>query len=178
MRSPECWPPCSYHGLVMAKARLHVVWIGRHLREPWESMCADYRRRIDRMFKVADRQLRLKDVGEARKQLQVERKSVEEAVSGSQWTVALDRRGRTLSSVEFSRVLGKKLDEGAAPIHFVIGSDLGLHPEWVKGAHLRLSMGAMTLPHELARLVLYEQIYRALTIRAGMRYHREPLSLR
>ncbi len=57
----------------------------------------------------------------------------------------------------------------------MIGSDLGLAEEVLRGVRESISLGPLTLPHELARLVLYEQLYRALSIGAGIKYHREPL---
>ena len=91
------------------------------------------------------------------------------------WTVALDRRGRARSSPELAAWLGRTLDGWPHPIAFLVGSDLGLAPAVVAGARTRLSFGPLTLPHELARLVLFEQLYRALSIRSGIKYHREPL---
>ena len=61
------------------------------------------------------------------------------------------------------------------PVVFILGSDLGLAPSVSKACRESLSLGPMTLPHELARLVLYEQLYRALSIQARIKYHREPL---
>ena len=64
--------------------------------------------------------------------------------------------------------------EWTHPIVFLIGSDLGLDRAVIDSAREVLSLGPMTLSHELARVVLYEQLYRALSIEAGMSYHREP----
>ena len=91
------------------------------------------------------------------------------------WAVALDRRGPAMSSKRFSAWLERLQRDWPHPIAFVLGSDLGLGKPLLEACRERLSLGPMTLPHELARLVLYEQLYRALCIRAGMKYHREPL---
>ena len=89
--------------------------------------------------------------------------------------MALDRRGVQRSSEKFSDWLSQILTRWPHPVAFLIGSDLGLSESI--GGHIRetISFGPMTLPHELARLLLYEQLYRALSIRAGMKYHRVPL---
>ena len=63
-------------------------------------------------------------------------------------------------------------DEWPHPIAFLIGSDLGLDPEIAAAARRRLSFGPMIFGHQLARLMLYEQIYRALAIERGIKYHR------
>jgi 23S rRNA (pseudouridine1915-N3)-methyltransferase len=87
--------------------------------------------------------------------------------------VALDERGKTLSSAEFANWLGTVRDAGQRELCFVIGGPDGLAPSLAQSAALTLSFGRMTLPHGLARAVLVEQIYRAATILAGHPYHRE-----
>lgn len=87
--------------------------------------------------------------------------------------VALDERGKTLSSTDFAARLGGWWDAGIADIVFVIGGAGGLDDAVRKRADLLLAFGAMTLPHLLMRGVLLEQIYRAQTILAGHPYHRE-----
>lgn len=81
--------------------------------------------------------------------------------------IALDERGEDLTSVEFAQLLG----EQASPV-FVIGGPDGLSPEVLAQATRRLRLSAMTLTHEMARLLLVEQIYRGLSILRGRPYHR------
>jgi 23S rRNA (pseudouridine1915-N3)-methyltransferase len=97
-----------------------------------------------------------------------------EALPRPCFSVALDRRGEVLSSVAFAERLGHLRGEWPHSFAFVIGSDLGLDGTLLGEARWVLSFGPLTLSHELARLVLYEQLYRALSIGAGMSYHREP----
>ena len=80
-----------------------------------------------------------------------------------------------MSSERFAEWLERIERDWPHPLVFVLGSDLGLGARVRDACRETLSFGPMTLPHELARLVLYEQIYRALCIRAGIKYHREPL---
>ena len=89
--------------------------------------------------------------------------------------VTLDRRGRAMDSRELAAYLQKGREEWPHALAFVVGSDLGLAPELVAAAHLSLSLSALTLPHQLARLVLWEQLYRGLSLTAGIKYHRAPL---
>ena len=86
--------------------------------------------------------------------------------------VALDERGRTQSSAEFAKSLVAYQDGGAKALAFLIGGADGLAPEGRDAASAVISFGAMTLPHQLVRILLLEQIYRALTIRLGHPYHR------
>ena len=85
--------------------------------------------------------------------------------------IALDPSGEALSSEAFAQRLAKLRDGGAEGVAFVTGGADGLSPELLAKAKA-ISLGAMTLPHGLARIVLAEQLYRAATILAGHPYHR------
>lgn len=85
--------------------------------------------------------------------------------------VALDERGETLGSLDFARRLGRWREEGRRVV-FAIGGADGLDPAVIGRAELVLALGRLTLPHELARLVLVEQLYRAHSILVGHPYHR------
>ena len=85
--------------------------------------------------------------------------------------VALDERGRALSSVYFAKWLGRQQDSGK-DLAFVIGGDEGLSDAVREKASLVLSLSAMTLPHRLARLMLVEQVYRGFSILRGEPYHK------
>ena len=86
--------------------------------------------------------------------------------------IALDERGRVLSSPEFSNVLCKFRDDGFRSLAFLIGGADGLTPELRARADLSISFGKMVWPHLLARVMLAEQLYRAVSIAAGLPYHR------
>ncbi len=85
--------------------------------------------------------------------------------------VALDERGKDLSTLEFAQWLGKQLQAGK-DLAFLIGGDEGLSEEVRSKAGLVLRLSRFTLPHRLARLVLMEQLYRAFTVVRGEAYHR------
>lgn len=87
------------------------------------------------------------------------------------WLVLLDSRGDSLSSEGLAAWLGAKRDAGQQTIVFAIGPASGWSAAAQRQAQSRLSLGPMTLPHEMVRLVLAEQIYRAFTILAGHPYH-------
>ena len=86
--------------------------------------------------------------------------------------VALDERGKAVTSVGFAQALAKARDGGAKAAGIVLGGPDGLSQAVRDAAHLKVSFGAITLPHGLARIVLAEQLYRAATILAGHPYHR------
>ncbi len=95
-----------------------------------------------------------------------------EALPPDAVTIVLDERGTSISSEDFARRLARLRDEGAGDVAFLIGGPDGLAEDVRTAAHVKLALGAMTLPHGLARIVLAEQLYRAATILAGHPYHR------
>jgi 23S rRNA (pseudouridine1915-N3)-methyltransferase len=86
--------------------------------------------------------------------------------------IALDERGKALSSDAFAKLLGRKRDDGIATLAFLVGGPDGHGKAAIEAVDLTLCLGSMTLPHGLARVVLVEQIYRAVTILSGHPYHR------
>jgi 23S rRNA (pseudouridine1915-N3)-methyltransferase len=85
--------------------------------------------------------------------------------------ILLDARGRTMSSEQLAAWVGQERDTGTQHLHFAIGPADGWSKESRERADLLLSFGPMTFPHELARVMLAEQLYRAFTILAGHPYH-------
>jgi 23S rRNA (pseudouridine1915-N3)-methyltransferase len=151
-----------------------VLWAGRHQRSTWEELCASYRRRIERLSPVRDLPVRARAGPDDPQRQRVEMQALLGALPRPSYLVALDRRGEAVASAAFAERLGRLRGEWPHAICFLIGSDLGLDPDLLGQARWVLSLGPMTLSHELARVVLYEQLYRALSIAAGMSYHREP----
>lgn len=88
------------------------------------------------------------------------------------YRVALCVEGKQLSSEELATLIDSKATEGFSELVFVIGAFDGLPEEVKKACHLRLSFSKMTFPHQLMRVILNEQIYRAFTIIAGSKYHK------
>jgi 23S rRNA (pseudouridine1915-N3)-methyltransferase len=153
---------------------LVLLWAGRHAPGPWETLCAEYRKRIAPMAPIRERAVRAATAGDDPGRRRAERVALEAAVPAGAFRVALDRRGTPLDSEALARQVERWRSEWPHPVVFFLGSDLGLDPDLVSGCRLRLSLGPLTLPHALARLVLLEQLYRALSIGAGIKYHRRP----
>ncbi|MFQ5737150.1 MAG: 23S rRNA (pseudouridine(1915)-N(3))-methyltransferase RlmH [Thermodesulfobacteriota bacterium] len=86
------------------------------------------------------------------------------------FTVALAEGGRFLGSVAFSKFIGGLADRGTRRVCFIVGGPWGLHRDVLDAASTVLSLSRMTLPHDIARLVLAEQVYRAFTIMRGEPY--------
>lgn len=87
--------------------------------------------------------------------------------------VALDERGKSLGSEDFARRMLRWRDDGKPAVSFVIGGADGLDPRFAADADVTLGFSAMTWPHQLVRIMLAEQLYRATTILSGHPYHRE-----
>jgi 23S rRNA (pseudouridine1915-N3)-methyltransferase len=135
-----------------------VLAVGKLRDRNFSALCEDYRTR-------------------ARRHLSVEVVEVEDdAALARKWpaageTIALDVGGVSWSTEQFARQLGERMLRGGRVLTFAIGGADGLPPALVARATFRLSLSALTLPHRMARLVLLEQIYRALTIIRGEPYH-------
>lgn len=151
-----------------------VLWAGRHQRATWEEICDSYRRRIARWVPVRDVPVRARAGADDPGRLRAEGQALLAALPQPCWTIVLDSRGETVDSDQLAERLARVKAEWPHAVAFVIGSDLGLDPAVTAQARWTLSLGRLTLSHELARVVLYEQIFRALSIEAGMSYHREP----
>ena len=149
-----------------------VVWASRHRRGRFEEAITEYRQRIEPVVRVADRNVRAPLASTDVERRRVEGQALLDALPARSWVVALDPGGRMLDSEAFAERLRRLEETWPHAIVFVVGSDVGLAQDVLDRADEKLSLGPMTLPHELARLVLYEQIYRAAAIRSGIKYHR------
>ncbi len=152
-----------------------IAWAGRHSPEPWESLCADYRRRITAWMPLEERAVRVTSGGTDEARRREEGAALDRVVPAGALRIALDERGVEWTSERLASEVERWRAEWPRPVVFFLGSDLGLDPELLRGCRLRLALGRMTLPHHLARLVLLEQLYRALSIAAGINYHRPTL---
>jgi 23S rRNA (pseudouridine1915-N3)-methyltransferase len=157
--------------------RLIVAAVGR-LKDAERELCDRYAKRLDGAGRaLALGPLSISEIGESRAATPELRKADEaarllKAAGGAEAKVVLDEGGRVLSSTEFAKTLAEARDGGTGAIAFLIGGPDGHGPDVLDAATLKLSLGPMTLPHGLARIVLAEQLYRAATILAGHPYHR------
>jgi len=140
--------------------RIGILAVGK-LKDPsLRSICEDYYRRCSGLLQVEERQLR-------------DARSLHQALPSRAMVVALDERGTQLTSRQFAQHLTRWLQEQSAGVVFCIGGADGLHRQTIERAQLRLSFGKMTFAHRLVRLLLAEQLYRAVSIIEGAPYHRD-----
>ncbi|HKV15498.1 MAG TPA: 23S rRNA (pseudouridine(1915)-N(3))-methyltransferase RlmH [Reyranella sp.] len=150
--------------------RLTIAAIGRAGRGPERDLYDHYAGRI--RWPLALREIEQKRRLPASELMRREGELLLAAVPTDAVTVALDRRGRQMDSAAFARQLGRWRDQSVADVAFLIGGADGHAEALLEEASLVLSFGAMTWPHQLARAMLAEQIYRGQQILAGHPYHR------
>lgn len=152
--------------------RLTVVAVGRLKEAHWRAAAEEYSKRLRPyatldVIEVPDRDIS-RDVAVARS---AEADDVLRAVPAGAFLVVLDENGRERSSTELSGWLDELAVRGTSHVAFVVGGSAGLDGRLLEGARERLSLSRLTLPHQLARVVLLEQLYRAMRISRGEPYH-------
>jgi 23S rRNA (pseudouridine1915-N3)-methyltransferase len=142
--------------------KLRIAWIGKTKAAAIASLTAEYVKRISRYVPTEASEL----ANEA-----ALLRSIEKPGRTAPVLVLMDSRGRQLTSEEFADILREHQDRGTQELIFAIGPADGWSSSSVAAASAKISLGKMTLAHELARIVLLEQIYRGWTILKGHPYH-------
>lgn len=143
--------------------KLTIAWIGKTKEPAVQSLTDEYLKRLSRYAEVQG--TALKDESAVLKLCDRNARPVKHTL------VLLDSRGKQFSSEEFAKFLGDHQDRNPLPLLFAVGPANGFTAEARQEANLLLSLGKMTVAHELARVVLLEQLYRAFTILKGHPYH-------
>jgi len=141
--------------------KLKVAWIGKTKEAAIQTLTDEYLQRLSRYVETEG--LSLKD-----------EEAVLKLAGGSSrrhFLILLDRQGKQLSSEELAKLIGDHQDRNPLPLLFAIGPASGFSEAAKKTASMTVSFGKMTMAHELARVVLLEQLYRAFTILKGHPYH-------
>ena len=144
--------------------KLKIAWIGKTKEPAIQSLSDEYVKRLSRYADVGTSVLR--DEAALLKLCAADARPTKHNL------VLLDARGKQLSSEELARFIGDYQDRNPLPLLFGVGPADGFTDQARQAATLVLSLGRMTLAHELARVVLLEQLYRAFTILKGHPYHR------
>jgi 23S rRNA (pseudouridine1915-N3)-methyltransferase len=151
--------------------KIKIAWIGKTKEPAIQSLTDEYLKRISRYAQTEGLAMRdeaalLQMCGRA-----VPSKSSKPTSAGKSTLVLMDSRGRQYSSEDFARFLGDYQDRNSLPLVFAVGPADGFSEAVPAAAQHSISLGTMTLAHELARVVLLEQVYRAFTILKGHPYH-------
>ena len=158
--------------------KIKVVTVGKLKEKYLKDGIAEYSKRISRfakleMIELADEKTPDKaSESENQKILEIEGQRILSKVGDRDFVLVLAIEGTTFSSEEFSKQLEEASIKGFSTLTFIIGGSLGLASVVKKRANLSVSFGRLTLPHQLMRLVLLEQIYRVFTIQQGSPYHK------
>ncbi|MBQ2866726.1 MAG: 23S rRNA (pseudouridine(1915)-N(3))-methyltransferase RlmH [Clostridia bacterium] len=145
---------------------IKLICCGKLKESFYKEACAEYEKRLQAFCRLET--CRLPEEGG----LEKEAVRIMEAIPQGAYTVAMCIEGRTVSSEALADKLRQLQNSGVSKICFIIGSSEGMHQSVKDKADLRLSMSPMTFPHHLARVMLLEQIYRALGLNAGNKYHK------
>ena len=178
---------------------IEIICTGKLKEKYWQEAAAEYVKRLSRFCKLkitelpevrlsgsneadekavidAESRAVLAKLGRAAHSGSVQEKSSSEKAAqldrAQTFVIALDVRGRELSSEGLAKKISELTLAGKSHIVFVIGGSLGLSEELLNASDMRLSFSPMTFPHQLMRVILLEQIYRAFKINAGETYHK------
>jgi len=155
--------------------RIRICWVGKTQNAPIKSLLLEYIERVKHLAPIET--VEVPDLSRRRGLkgavlLAAEGAELARVIGNDCRKVVLDERGKQFSSPEFARWIEAEQVHGTRQIVFIIGGPEGVARGLSEQAHLRLSLGRMTWPHEMARVLLAEQIYRALSILRNIPYHK------
>jgi len=146
--------------------KIKILWIGKTKEPAIQALTEEYLKRISRFAQVEGCAVR-----DEAALLEVCGRAASGKGAGKSTLVLMDSRGKEFTSEQFARFLGDYQDRNPLPLVFALGGADGFSAEARAAAQQVISLGKMTLAHELARVVLLEQLYRAFTILKGHPYH-------
>lgn len=155
-----------------------IACVGKLKEAYWRDACAEYTKRLSAFCRLQIAEVseeRLPDnpsAAQIASALEAEGERLLSRVPNGAPIVALCIEGKGYTSEALSEQLSRWTVDGISHVVFVIGGSFGLSPQVKEAARVRLSMSGMTFPHQMARVMLLEQIYRALQIAAGGKYHK------
>lgn len=158
--------------------KIAIIAVGRLKSGPERELCDRYSERFASIAKQCGFfEVRLMELTESPQRRPADRmadeaKHILAAIPADSRLVLLDERGKAPASDEFAGYLRTARDQGSAQMTFVIGGPDGLSDDIRKRADLIMSFGKLTIPHQIVRALLFEQLYRAATILTGHPYHR------
>ena len=153
--------------------KLTVIAVGRLKERFWREAADEYLKRLTPYAAVSVVEIEDRDSGrDAARALAEEGSDILRALPRDAHVIALEIDGRQRSSEQFAARLDELALDGRSTLALVVGGSVGLSADVLARADERLSLGPMTLPHNLARVVLLEQVYRAFRINRGEPYHK------
>jgi len=159
--------------------KINIICIGKIKEKYFTDAVGEYAKRLTAFCKFSVVELNEERIrsntpndSQIAEVIEAEGRRILQKIGASDYVAAMCIEGRLLSSEELSETLDKAALSGKSTVDFIIGGSYGLSNEVKKRADLRLSMSKMTFPHQLARVILSEQIYRAFEISTNGKYHK------
>lgn len=159
--------------------KINIICIGKIKEKYFTDAVGEYAKRLTAFCKFSvvelnEERIRSNTPNEAQiaEVIEAEGRRILQKIGASDYVAAMCIEGKLLSSEELSETLDKAALSGKSNVDFIIGGSYGLSGEVKRRADLRLSMSKMTFPHQLARVILSEQIYRAFEISTNGKYHK------
>lgn len=157
---------------------INIICVGKLKEQFWQDACAEYAKRLGsycslNIIELKDEKLP-KNASPADRDriIQTEGKAIIDKIGQGDYVIAMAIDGKMIDSIEFSKVITNLKLNGKSTIDFIIGGSYGLSNEVLKHADMKLSLSKMTFPHQMARPILLEQIYRACKIANNEVYHK------
>ena len=148
---------------------IKVICVGKIKDSNLKSLIDDYYKRIIKYTSIQI--IELKDENENYDEMKKESKEIENYLDSKSYNIALDRLGKNIDSINFSKLIDKTFIS-YPNINFIIGGSLGIDKSILDKCNIVLSFSSLTFPHQLFRLMLLEQIYRSFKIVNNERYHK------
>lgn len=150
--------------------RIRFIMVGKTKQEWVKPACVEYLKRCQRYFKCEELVLN-EGKGSPEQVRSQEANSIIQACKDCAYVFALDEIGKEFTSEAFSNLFKRVYEDGHTTIAFVIGGAYGLDESVRKRSSQVIALSKMTFPHQFVRAILYEQVYRAITIMRGEPYH-------
>lgn len=159
--------------------KINIICIGKIKEKYFTEAIAEYSKRLSAFCKFSVIELSEEKIrsntpndSEISEVINAEGKRIMQKIGASDYVISMCIEGKLLSSEELSKTLDNAALSGKSTVDFIIGGSYGLSEEVKKRSDFRLSMSKMTFPHQMARMILSEQIYRAFEISTNGKYHK------
>ena len=151
--------------------RIKLVCVGKLKEKYLKDACAEYSKRISGFGKIEIVEVR-DEKDDRPDALALEAEKIIKTLNAGDYIVTLEIKGDMVSSEQLADKMSKLAVSGVSDMTFIIGGSNGLHESVSRKANYKLSLSKMTFPHQLARVILLEQIYRVYKINQGGKYHK------
>ncbi|MGV3245051.1 23S rRNA (pseudouridine(1915)-N(3))-methyltransferase RlmH [Staphylococcus sp. 11261D007BR] len=158
--------------------KITVIAVGKLKEKYWKQAIAEYEKRLGAYTKIDIVEVADEKAPENMSEKEVEQVKAKEGerilakIKPQSTVITLEIQGKMLSSEGLAKELDQRMVQGTSDFTFIIGGSNGLHEDVLKRSNLALSFSKMTFPHQMMRVVLLEQIYRAFKINRGEAYHK------